>query len=173
MDQKGRVRRTTILCCHFLRNAAYYRTGWEDGRLRLGGQFWVTANGNFLDHCVLEWCKLFGDKRGEHYWQKVVIDPAAFWPELLEHLGKSQEQFDSYVGEMRLLRDKFIAHLDSEPTMYPPHLDLAVTSATRLYDHLVTSPETSKFVTDACPSGAKFYGTCIYDAMRVYSSEAD
>jgi hypothetical protein len=41
-------------------------------------QFWVIINGNFLDIAVLEWCKLFGDTRGKHYFGKVISDVPAF-----------------------------------------------------------------------------------------------
>lgn len=168
MNREDRIRRTGILCFHFLRNAAYYRAGWKDGILRLRGQFWVTSNGNFLDQCVLEWCKLFGDQRGEHSWQRVVADPPKFWLDLLQQCGVTQPQFDGYTAEMRLLRDKFTAHLGSEETAYFPKLDLGIKSVSRLYDNLITSPDTSKFLPDACTSGAKFLGMCFYDAERVY-----
>jgi hypothetical protein len=168
MDQGDRVRRAGILCSHFLRNAAYYRVGWKDGTLRLRSLFWVTANGNFLDQCVLGWCKLFGDQSGEHYWQKMVADPTNFWPELLQQCGVSESQFDDYTAEMRLLRDKIIARADWDKTEYFPKLDLGTKSVIRLCDSLATSPETSKFMPETCASGAKFLGTCFYDAERVY-----
>jgi hypothetical protein len=71
MTRRSRVRRLFILCNHFLRNLAFYRTGWRRGGVdqeptlrRKESQFWVNVNGNFIDICALEWCKLFGDKKG-------------------------------------------------------------------------------------------------------------
>ncbi len=66
MTRRERLRQVKILCCHFLRNLAFYKAGWRKGELIFKDQFWVNANGNFIDVCVLEWCKLFGDKRGQH-----------------------------------------------------------------------------------------------------------
>jgi hypothetical protein len=76
--QRDRVRRAAILCVHFMRNLAYYRAGWavrvgHSGRsgsshrvlLRNDSQFWRTVNGNCLDACILEWCKLFAEPRGK------------------------------------------------------------------------------------------------------------
>src|SRR5271165_4315169 len=69
INRTERLRRVLVLCCYFVQNLAFYRAGWDNKIFRrYRSQFWVTANGNFLDHCVLEWCKLFGDERGEHYW---------------------------------------------------------------------------------------------------------
>ena len=34
--------------------------------------------------------------------------------------------WDAYIEKCRTYRDKFLAHLDSKRTMYPPELDLAV-----------------------------------------------
>ena len=55
--------------------------------------FWRQANANFLDMCVLEWCKLFGDPKGEHYWGRIVSDAAVFEMALLGHLQMQQEVF--------------------------------------------------------------------------------
>jgi hypothetical protein len=168
MDQEDRVRGTGVLCCRFLRNAAYYRAGWEAGNLRVRGQFWVMANGNFLDQCVLVWCKLFGDRHGEHYWQRVVADPTNFWPDLMQQCGVTEAQFDSYAGEMTLLRDQLIAHLDSDKTTYLSQLSLGIKSVCALYDSVASSPVTSKFMPEAYASAPKFLGTCLYDAERIY-----
>jgi len=65
-----RTRRVAIVCCAFTRNVAYYRTGHDVARGL--GNFWRTTDGNFLDMAVLEWCKLFADPRGKHYWKKVI-----------------------------------------------------------------------------------------------------
>lgn len=51
---------------------AYYRAGWKDKKLILGGNFWTGINGNCLDIAVLEWCKLFADRKDPHHWKKIV-----------------------------------------------------------------------------------------------------
>jgi hypothetical protein len=56
-------------------------------------RFWRTVSGNFIDTCVLEWCKLFGDPNGEHYWKKIVSDPGNFEKLLLNHLGIDKATF--------------------------------------------------------------------------------
>jgi len=69
-------------------------------------QFWITANGNFLDIAVLEWCKLFVDAKGKHHFSKAFEDGDKFKQELIEKLGLTETQFDDYVGSLKTYRDK-------------------------------------------------------------------
>jgi hypothetical protein len=99
------------LCRSFGRNIAYYRAGWATGIRHLfegnptSGNFWKTVNGNFLDMCVLDWCKLFGDRDGNYYWRRVVADPDAFKTHLLEHLGLAENAFEETIRVFRQYRD--------------------------------------------------------------------
>lgn len=70
----------------------------------------------------MEWCKLFGDRKGSHCWAKVVTDSSRFKAELLRHLGINTDGFADYVSEMRMYRDKFLAHLDDLHVMDVPFL---------------------------------------------------
>ena len=103
-------------------------------------QFWIGVNGNFLDIAVLEWCKLF-DRQGKHFWGKVVSDQNVFLRGLLERLGLSDVEFEKYVRQVRVYRDKFLAHLDDEERMEIPFLQTALDSACYLYDYLLDHEE--------------------------------
>ena len=124
MTRRDRLRRVVLLCAHFSRNLAYYRAG-HDRLTNASPSFWITIDGNFLDMAVMEWCKLFGDQKGRHSWVKVVTDPSRFEAELLSHLGISPRELEGYVNEMRIYRNKFLAHLDDLPVMDIPFLDRA------------------------------------------------
>ena len=102
MTRRQLLRRVGILCCHFLRNLAFYMAGWRKGELIFKDQFWVNANGNFLDICVLEWCKLFVDKRGKHHWRKVITDQASFYDGLLQAVNLTEAEFEAYIEIMRI-----------------------------------------------------------------------
>jgi len=84
MPKKLRLRRVVILCREFARNLAYVRAGQREEYSHLVAEsnptasFWRVIRNNALDMCVLEWCKLFGDKQARHYWGKVVSNPAEF-----------------------------------------------------------------------------------------------
>lgn len=125
MTREQHLRRVVLLCCHFARNFAYYRAGWDGRTLRRSTNFWKTTNGNCIDHCVLEWCKLFGEPRGEHHWRQVVADPASFEKALYAAVSMNADDFEQYRLKAREYRDKFVAHLDLELTAYIPHLDPA------------------------------------------------
>lgn len=143
MSRRDRLRRVVILCRNFAVNLAYYRAGRKPEHLRLqdlrhpGANFWRTVSGNCIDISVLEWCKLFGDPKGEHYWKKIVSDAATFEKELLNHLGIDNAAFQKEIEVMRKYRDKFLAHLDSDEVMNIPALDIAKKAVWFYHAHLV------------------------------------
>ena len=163
------MRKVVILCGHFLRNLAYYRAGWHRRTPRRTTQFWVTANGNFLDHCVLEWCKVFADVRGKHHWRKVVTDQDAFFESLLAALRINPVEFDAYTEEMRMYRDKFVAHLDLGNVMYPPRLRLARRSVSYLYDYVLSHEDDGGFFPENPFRAGRFYLLLVNEGRGVYA----
>jgi len=99
--------------------------------------FWRAVNNNFLDMCVLEWCKLFTDKSGQHYWGNIVTDSQKFEAELLRYLGLDTAAFEQEIKTMRYYRDKFVAHQDLEYIVILPTLDVAKKAVWFYHAHLV------------------------------------
>lgn len=157
MTRNQRLRRVAILCCHCLRNLAFYRAWHLEGRPHSDNQFWVTANGNALDATVLEWCKLFGDPRGKHYYAKVVSDPVQFRAEMLDKLKMDGAAFEKYLGEMKTYRDKFVAHLDDLHTMHIPAFGIARGSVTFLYNHLLDNEDDGNVFHDVSETNGTSY----------------
>ena len=165
MNPTSRPRRAALLCVHFVRNLAFYRAGWKNGQpIFPKHDIWATINSNFLDVAVLEWCKLFADNTARHDWRKVVVAPGAFMPQFLLDTGTSQSEWAVYLGEMRTYRDKFIAHLDEDPTMNIPSMDLAEKSIQYFYDTIKGEQSSDVFIDlpanlrdyrDACQSTAE------------------
>jgi hypothetical protein len=143
VPRKERLRIVFILCCSFARNHAYYRAWWGEERQRLltlahpHRNFWVAVNNNFLDMCVLDWCKLCADKRGKHYWGKIVTDPPKFEADLLRHLNLDAEAFEHEINTMRSYRDKFVAHQDLEYSGIFPKFDIAKKAVWFYHAHIV------------------------------------
>jgi len=158
------IQRAAILCIHFTRNLAYYRAGWRNNALIKNDQFWITVNGNFIDICALEWCKLFGDNNGIHCWKKVSDDPDRFIEMLLKNISLSQDEFDDYVLKMRDYRDKFIAHLDKEKFACPPQMELALKSVYFYYDRIHKNIDTYTYPRDM----ETYYSSCINEAQQIY-----
>lgn len=169
MTRRQLLRRVGILCCHFLRNLAFYVAGWRKGEFITKDQFLVNANGNFLDICVLEWCKLFGDSRGKHHWRKVITDQDSFFTGLLQSLKLTNVEFETYVAEMRTYRDKFVAHLDNETVMHPPKMRTARKSVSFLYEYLLANEEEDACFQDAPSSAARFYEYFVWLGRKGYS----
>jgi len=134
MNERDRVRGVGLLCCHCVRNIAYYTAGRRDGAFVSDEDFWRNANSNFLDIAVLEWCKLFADERGKHHWRKVVPDADAFLSSLYRTIGTTEATVEAYALKMRTYRDKFLAHLDAERMMEIPELNLAVDTSVFLFN---------------------------------------
>lgn len=85
----------------------------------------------------LDWCKLFYDKRGEHYWRKVL--PAmetAFMAGLLTELSITEAQFGDFAKSVAHYRDKVIAHADVFSAMEIPALDIVINSTIYFYKQL-------------------------------------
>jgi hypothetical protein len=169
MTRRQRLRRVGILCCYFIGNLAFYRAWHIAGRPRQNEHFWVAANGAFLDIAVLEWCKLFGDPRGKHYWAKVVTNADEFRAGLLHRLAISNAAFDTYIREMRTYRDRFVAHLDDDEQMQIPRLRIARRSTTHLYDHLVAVEDNVDAFHDAPPNLVARYRRFLAEARRIYA----
>ncbi|MDO9531263.1 MAG: hypothetical protein Q7O12_03925 [Deltaproteobacteria bacterium] len=171
MTRRDHIRRVGILCCHCLRNMSFYMAGWREGDFifKEPSQFWINVNANFLDVCVLEWCKLFADKKnGKHYWGKVTTDEVAFIDGLLKALRITNDEFEVYVKEMRSYRDKFIAHLDLEERMHIPKLHVAHQSTAYLYDYLRSHEDKGGFFIDFPDTALSFYMRFLNEGKLVY-----
>ncbi|AIV47937.1 hypothetical protein X899_3001 [Burkholderia pseudomallei TSV 25] len=168
LTRRQRLRRVGIICCHTLRNLAYYRAWFDAGKPRENEQFWVSANSNFADIVVLEWCKVLADERGKQHWRKVVTDAAAFEASLLQALEVDDVAWKEYINNMRFLRDKFIAHLDDELVMTLPILDLAKASAVHLYEYLLANENETQAFAEAPASASEWYEKFFEEAKAVY-----
>jgi hypothetical protein len=146
-----------LLCCHYLGNCAYYYAGWDGKKLKRDGQFARRVNGNFIDLCCLEFCKLFADKNGQHYWQKVVANHAAFMAGLLKAVGMTEGQFQEYITSMKFYRDKYVAHLDEETGGKYPTLSTGRAAAQYLFDYVVKNENDDDFFPDLDKSAADIY----------------
>ena len=168
MNRRQRLRRVGILCCHFLRNLAFYKAGWRNGDHVFKGQFLATANANCLDVCVLEWCKLFAEKSGKQHWSKVITERDRFFDGLLQAVSRTDTEFDAYVKEMRGYRDKFIAHLDDELEMRIPKLRVARKSISYLYTYLLENEEEGTCFHDAPKKASSVYENFVAQGKRAY-----
>jgi hypothetical protein len=178
LTDRERRRRVVLLCCSFIRNLAFYRAGQSDKARPLlsaddpHASFWRQASANFLDTAVLDWCKLFGDKSGEHYWSRVVADAAQFEADLLDHIGMDAAGFEAQIKAMRHYRDKFIAHLDNLRKMDVPHLGTAKKAVAfyhrYLLNHEIRPGDLTGIPADSTEKFALGYEQCVSEAVAVF-----
>ncbi|WP_028316184.1 hypothetical protein [Desulfatibacillum aliphaticivorans] len=170
--ERNKLRNVVRLCLYCLRHMAYYRAGWSGGSLIIETQFWKGVNGNFIDICVIEWCKLFGDLRGKHCWRKVVSDPNSFLDGLLQNLELTEDAFEDYIKEMKIYRDKYVAHLDSFEKVQIPKLDFAKKSVLYLYNYLLVEEDQGQYFHDAPKDVSQFYEKAFKEGLSVYQENA-
>lgn len=123
MNATDRAQRAAMLCCHLARNFAYYSVFRSSSAVSVEG-FWLTVHGNFLDVCVLEWCKLFGNRNGKYHWKNVTLDLDAFRSELLDMHGIDEAALKKLLNEVKSYRDKFVAHLEEQEITAIPNLNV-------------------------------------------------
>jgi hypothetical protein len=167
VTRRDRLRRVVLLCVHFTRNLAYHRAGF--GRIREASpEFCITIFGNFIDMAVMEWCKLFGDRKGKHSWVKVLTDPSRFEAELLSHLGINCSELEGYVDEIRKYRDQWVAHLDDLHRTDIPSLERARV-AINFYHHYIVLHEATAPDLEGLPNDlAEYYDRCFAEATSIY-----
>jgi len=171
MVTRKRLRWTAILCCHAIANLASYRAGWSGKKLTREEGFWRRVNCNFMDIAVLEWCKLFADRRGIHCYMNVLTDPKGFEADLFAHLKVSATDFETYCTGMRTYRDKFVAHLDDNPKAKYPQLDVAIESTKFLFRYLRTIEDSDNYL-DGLPRNLdSAYRVVLNDAKASYAEE--
>ncbi len=171
MVTRKRLRWTATLCCHAIANLAAYRAGWSGKKLRREEDFWRRVNSNFMDMAVLEWCKLFADRRGFHCYMNVLTDPKGFETDLFAHLGVTARDFEAYCTGIRTYRDKFVAHLDDDPKAKYPQLDIAIESTKFLFRYLRTKEDPDNYLEGLPRNLDSAYRLVLNDAKASYVEE--
>jgi hypothetical protein len=148
LTSEERQRRAVQLCGTFMSNLGFHRAGMKPEVQRAlfapthpQEAFWREAHVNFIDMCVLEWCKLFTDRTakewGKHHWRRVVAEPHRFEAELYTTLGvTTAAEFADLIAPVRKYRDKFVAHLDEVRVMHWPTLDQPMKAVEFLFERL-------------------------------------
>ena len=175
MSRRDRLRRVVILCRNFAANLAYYRVGRRAEHLPLQdythnakASFWRIVSANFIDTCVLEWCKLFADPNGKHHWSKIVSAPDDYKTLMMMDLGLDDAAFQEEIAAMKHYRDKFLAHLDSEEIMKIPILDTAKKAVWFYHSYIVRREAQSDDLVGLPLELEPGYALCEKEAQEIY-----
>ncbi len=160
------------MCCHFMRNLAYFRAAWHDEQLVYAPtEFNKTVSGNFIDICVLEWCKLFGEHKEPHHWKNIVKNKSEFKSGLFTCLETDCNGFNVYWNIVRTYRDEFVAHLDSVETMQIPKMDWAYQSVLYYFEEIIEEYQTDSIYQGIPTDLELYYQSKLNEAKAIYERE--
>jgi hypothetical protein len=175
LTKRQQFRRVTLLCCEFVRNLAYHSAGKNSMKeLKEPGDFWTTVHSNFLNCCVLEWCKLFVDttNRNKHHWKSVVYDKVRFEDELLQyigHLDETEKDFAYLIMVMSTYHNKFLAHLDEYNIAQIPPMDMAKDAVQFYHSYIVRNEANSGDLAGLPTDLDDYYLACYQEAEKIYA----
>lgn len=171
------LRRAVLLCSSFVENLAFYRAAMADQMAPIRSDdhphvaFLRRTINNFINSAVLDWCKLFGNRRQEdHHWRNVVSDPSAFERALLGELGMTADEYEHLVKKMLDYRNNFLAHLGKALIMTPPELTPAH-KAVVIYHRQIFEHEGKSNELVRLPNVAHLalgFAECTEEAIRAY-----
>lgn len=119
--------------------------------------------------CVLEWCKLFGEKRNDHYsWKQIIKDPT-FKTDLLRHLELDEAAFEKKRKIFRDYRDQWVAHSDKKREGLYPALDIAKKAVWFYYERIGNEQVDQEMHSKTIETG---YTKCVVEASTVYGQAA-
>ena len=163
----NRALNACLLCCHFTRNFAYYSVSRTSTGINKEG-FWLTVHGNFFDICVLEWCKLFGNRNGTYHWEKVLNDPDSFRQKLLNTHSIDEAKLRTLWSSVKNYRDDFVAHSEAQNTTCIPSMNVPHLLVFFYYEKLLSDfPALQKNV--ALPAHIdRYYDRCLKEAREAF-----
>ena len=92
---------------------------------------------------ILDWSHLFGSHNDPLHYRNMAIQPNDFKREMLAVLGIDDRSWQEYWNEVKVYRDKGVAHIEPVPTLQIPDLDLAYKSTAFYFHHFI--PELKKY----------------------------
>ena len=177
------------LSVHFVRNLAFYRAARDADKKRTtpNTKLWRLIDGDFVDVAVLEWCKLLGEKPyalmkkppkspSRYGWEHVVgttmgENPALFRAALLQHLGMNEDEFEKHRIQVRVFRDKFVAHLDDAEEHVVPNFDVPLKAVLFMFEY-ATAWALKKGMQVYGPGLRAEYDICLSEARKTYEKVA-
>src|SRR5689334_21852435 len=87
--------------------------------------FWIMTVNLLADSAAIEWSKVFGSRGEDTHWSRVIrkSEHNEVRSALLQKLGLSQEEWETYRGNIVQYRNEIVAHHDLEATVakYPQY----------------------------------------------------
>lgn len=125
-------------CMSFVKNLALSEATREQlGRGRILSNFWSQISRNALDLAVLDWCHAFGQQKDALHWKNVFPgDEEAFRESMLTWMEVSLNEFKQFREQMKVYRDKDLAHLELRNISMIPAMNKAIHSMAFYYNQI-------------------------------------
>jgi len=97
----------------------------------------VYINNNFIESVILKWSYIYGNIKNSLHYRKSLNEPKSFKKNLLKTINFAEEEWRNHWGRMKTFRDKQVPHIDPEPEVDVPDLDIAFRSVTYFYESAI------------------------------------
>jgi len=128
------LRRVGLKCADFARQLSYHRA-LNDYRDGFKLNFWISVFNNSIDLAVLDWFHLFGYHNDDLHWKQVVADTDSFRHQLFCYVNKTENEWKSYREEIKIYRDKDVAHIEVRPISQVPEMSIALKAVAYYYEY--------------------------------------
>lgn len=125
-----------INCVDFVRQYIYYKHITAHNK-EFNDNVLIYIHNNFIEMSVLAWGHLYGNSSDSLHFRKLAENPDDFKLGLLEELSISDKEWITYWNCMKDYRDKGIAHIDPEPILTVPDLEIAYKSIAYYYHYFI------------------------------------
>lgn len=127
-----------INCMSFVNNLALSGVTREQlGRGKVLSNFWSQISRNALDLAVLDWCHAFGQQKDALHWKNVFpADEEEFREGMLTWMKISLDEFTQFREQMKIYRDKDLAHLELRNISMIPAMNKAIHSMAFYYHQI-------------------------------------
>lgn len=138
MDRTKLLTCAEMNCMSFVNNLALSGATREQlGRGKVLSNFWSQISRNALDLAVLDWCHAFGQQKDALHWKNVFSgDEEAFRESMLTWMKVSLDEFKQFREEMKIYRDKDLAHLELRNISMIPAMNKAIHSMAFYYHQI-------------------------------------
>lgn len=131
-EREKKLRRVALKCGDFARQLSYHRAiSKYQGSLKLN--FWIATYNNAIDLAVLDWFHLFGYHNDDLHWKNIVTDIPGFRNELYNVIKVNDSEFNAYWEEIKIYRDKDVAHIEIRPVSNVPNMTMALKAVSFYY----------------------------------------
>lgn len=130
--QLNTLQKALINCVDYVRLHLLY-SGITNRREKIKDISLIYIHNNFIESAILKWAHIYGNHNDSLHYRRSMPNCDQFKIELLESIDLSDNDWKEYWSLMKNFRDKRVSHIDPEPLIEVPNLDIAYKSISFFY----------------------------------------